>query len=87
MIFDVKDIQVNVRDWRTTVLGSVFLTLGVCVAVTPFYFVAKDLELEPSLFESLKEYAKWVAGVFILLGLFLIGFIRTGKKEKGEDEI
>lgn len=85
MIVDFKHVRLNVRDKRTTLFGGLFIVIGLVVALVPFYMVAKLVTLDASLFQLIKEYAEWVAGTFIVLGLTLIGFIRTGNANKDEN--
>jgi hypothetical protein len=80
MIIDPIHIADNVKDWRTNIVGIVFIVIGVLVAVVPFFLVAQDLGIGADMFAEIQDYARWLAGFFIVTGLSLIGMIRSSPK-------
>jgi hypothetical protein len=80
MIIDPLHIDVNVKDWRTNIIGIMFITVGILIAVIPFILVAQDLGIGADMFAEIQGYARWIAGFFILTGLTLIGMIRSSPK-------
>jgi hypothetical protein len=80
MIIDPTHIDVNVKDWRTNIVGMVFIVIGILTAVVPFFLVAQDLGIGADMFAEIQGYARWIAGFFIITGLTLIGMIRSSQK-------
>lgn len=74
MIFDLKNIKLNIKDKSTTIKGLVCFVVGLAVGLLPFLprFTALDVDV----YTTLTEYAKYLSGALILLGLILIGAIR-----------
>jgi len=80
MIIDPLHIDVNLKDWRTNIVGMIFIGVGILVAVVPFFLVAQDLGIGADMFAEIQGYARWLAGFFIVTGLLLIGMIRSSPK-------
>jgi hypothetical protein len=85
MIIDPIHIDVNVKDWRTNAIGVVFIVIGILIAAVPFFLVAQDLGIGADMFAEIQDYARWLAGFFIITGLTLIGMIRSAPKLPSDD--
>jgi len=86
MIIDPTHIDVNVKDWRTNVIGVIFIAIGILFTAVPFFLVAQNLGIGADMFAEIQEYARWLAGFFIVTGLLLIGMIRSSPKVPSNEE-
>ncbi|MFN3562747.1 MAG: hypothetical protein ACK4XM_12665 [Chloroherpetonaceae bacterium] len=80
MIFDLKNIKLNVRDKSTTIKGIVTFLVGLLIALLPF--APNFTELDADVYSLLIDYAKYASGAMMLLGLILIGALRHESKDE-----
>ncbi len=78
-MIDFRDFKANIGDKPTTISGIIIACVGLIIVILPFF--PQFIEMDAEQYAALLGYAKFVGGAMIILGLFLIGAVRSDEKE------
>ena len=78
---NLKEIEANISDPKTNIVGLIFLIIGVVVLLFPLILNLIFDDVQAQSLSELYEYTKYVGIFFVVSGLFAIGAIRTGTRK------